>query len=514
MSASGVRQSQAASVSGRASTLFRRAGAEASRIYRFAADRFPLTPLGTLLAIAAWLFARELGQKHQDVVLYVVGLGALGVILVALVLVLSTTLVLGVKLSPPTARLPERIGAFLPLAWMLLAVAIAGVKLRDHAGLFGLSVLILLAVVFVLAVLIRAKAPEALPHRRSDAGRVEQTGFSLPSLSWLPLMSMTWEWVQPEAVRVELVLRKGRLVEEVTFGERGEHIQTVRRILIGDVLGLARLAFQVRQWTPRTVRPALGRQPSAPLLESFSAGDAISHPAGPPDGDLVDMRRYAVGDPMKRILWKVYARTRNLMVRLPERAIAPTRRTLAYLVTGEGDEAAAAVARMAVESEVLGPEWRFSADQPEGAATTEEHDAVDPRTALSLIVTSRGARKKSGEGLSPFLERQASWGGRCVIFAPGRRGKWLDAVEPEIKRRPGGIEVVLGVDGIRSEDPRDRWRRLFLIDAPEGDLAGSHARAADVEAITKRLTGLGATVTVVDRPSGKLHARSARRRRA
>ena len=514
MSASVVRQSQNASLSARAKSLSGRVWARTKRIHRAVSDRFPFTPLGVLLAFASWLFAHELGQKHQDVVLYVVGLGALGVILVALVLVLATTLVVRQKLARPDARLGDRLDGLVPLAWMVLALGISAVLLRSHPGIVGLATLILLGTVLLLVLVIRVKPPAALPHRRSDAGRLEQTDFSLPSLSLLPLVTLTWEWIEPDGVRVDLRVQKGRIVEEVTFGERGEHLETIRRVVIADVLGLVRLAFRVRQSTPRTVRPALGRQPQAPLLESFSAGDAISHPAGPPDGDLIDMRRYAVGDPMKRILWKVFARTRNLMVRLPERAIAPTRRTLAYLVTGEGDEAAAAVARMAVESDALGPEWRFSADQPEGAATSEEHDATDAREALSLIIKSRDGREKSGSGLSPFLERQGTWGGRCVIFAPGRPGRWLAAIEPQIKLRPGSIEVVIGVDGIRGENPRDRWRRLFLVEAPDGDLAGSQARAADIEAISKRLVSLGATVTVVDRPTGKLQARSARRRRA
>lgn len=434
----------------------RRAAARVPRLFRAVADKFPLTLLGVFAAVAFFLLSRYLGRDRQDVIAYVVGLGFLAVIAVAVVVVVIGTAILWWRVVVPPKE-AERI----------------------------------------------------------EAGREIETGFTFPALTLAPLLNVRWEWLSPEGVAVEARLKKGRFVEQVVFHERGEHLVTVRRVIVEDVLGLARLAFTKTQPSPRTVNPALGRPLAAPLLEAFAAGDAISHPAGPPEGDLVDMRRYAVGDPMKRILWKVYARTRNVMVRIPERAIMPTRRTLAYLVSGEGDEAAAGVARLAVESESLGPEWRFSADQPEGAATSEDHDAKDARAALSLIVRSRAARLVAGEGLRPFLDRQGAWGGRCVVFAPGRAGRWLGAVEEEARRRPGQIEVVLGVDGVRGAGGTraDRWRRLFLHEVEEAP-GGSSARVEEVERITKRLVGLGATVTVVDRPSGRLHGRSSRRRRA
>jgi hypothetical protein len=369
----------------------RRIRAVASPVARYgraALDKFPFTALGVLLLAFGFVAVREFGQKRQDVVLYIVGLGALAVVGIASLMVVGAALYVG---------LPIR--------------------------------------------------PRVLEHKRVEAGSLEKTGFSLPALSLLPLVSVDWGWLSPSAVRVEKRLLAGRFVEEVTFAERGEHERTVRRVVIEDVLGIARVAFVLDERTPRTVVPALGRPLASPLLEAFAAGDAISHPAGPPDGDLVDMRRYVVGDPMKRILWKVYARNRQLMVRLPERAISPTHRTLAFLCAGEGDEAAAAVARIAVESGALGPEWRFAADAPPPG--TGDDDASDPARALTLIVRSRAARLVGGSGLRPFLERNEAWGGRCVVFAPGRPGRWLDEVLAQAKGRPGKLEVVLGVDRVQ-----------------------------------------------------------------
>lgn len=430
----------------------RAASTRGARLGRAVADKYPFTALGTLLLSCGYLAVLEMGQKRQDYVLYVAGLGLLAVVLVAGLLVVAAALVVGIPIRPRT-----------------------------------------------------------LAHARFEAGRIERTGFTLPSLSLMPLVSLDWDWLEPLAVRLEKRIEKGRLVEEVIFGERGEHEQTVRRVVIEDVLGIARVAFQSSEYTPRTIRPALGRPLASPLLEAFAAGDAISHPAGPPDGDPIDMRRYVAGDPMKRVLWKVYARSRNLMVRLPERAISPTHRTLAYLVAGEGDEAAAAVARIAVESDALGPEWRFGADLPPGKAIP---DATDAATALSLIVASRGAREQAGAGLGPFLERNELWGGRCVVFAGAQPGPGLEALCAEARRRPGRLEVVLGVDGVRGAERAGRWRRLFLLDGEDDDLAGARVDAEELGRTSKALTTAGASVTVVDRPTGKVQGRSGRRRRA
>lgn len=407
----------------------------------------PLTGLGALVAAAALTGLWQLGQKRQDLVIYVAGLGAVG----------------------------------------LVAVCVLSVS--------------------VTAVVVAARWKQVLrPEERAEAGQPSPTGFSLPALSWLPLVSLRWTWAEPE--RVELAIRpsRGRLREEVTYRERGEHVRTVRRVLVEDSFGLARIAVTLVEPCTRTVLPARGRPPTAPLLRALAGGDAVSHPAGPPDGDLIEMRRYAPGDPMKRILWKTFARSRNLMVRLPERAIAPTHRTLAFLVAGEGDEPPAALARLALESQALGPDWRFGADGSQGEAKR----LVD---ALPLIVKSRAARGSGGDGLGPFLERSPdAHSARCVLFVPPRPGRWLGPVEREVKRRGGSVEVVVGVDGVREAERRPRWRRPAVWLLSDDDRAADAAHPDELERVCRALAAAGARVTVIDRPSGKVYGRTALRR--
>ena len=104
-----------------------------------------------------------------------------------------------------------------------------------------------------------------------------------------------------------------------------------------------------------------------PLLRSLTAEDGIPNPSGDPDGDRMEIRPYVPGDSVRNIMWKVYARNRQLSVRLAEKSVFHSRRTVAYLLSSSNDEAAAAVARIALESGVLGEDWAFAADGAEQA---------------------------------------------------------------------------------------------------------------------------------------------------
>ena len=78
----------------------------------------------------------------------------------------------------------------------------------------------------------------------------------------------------------------------------------------------------------------------------------------------MEIRPYTPGDSVRDIMWKGFARNRQLNVRLPERSVAFDDKACAYLVSGVGDEAASALARLTLECGLLGDDWRFGADTP------------------------------------------------------------------------------------------------------------------------------------------------------
>src|SRR5262249_33042400 len=141
-------------------------------------------------------------------------------------------------------------------------------------------------------------------------GVATRTGFSLPSLWYIPLVSLRWSLLEPSgAVAIARVRR--RLVESVTARRRGFHERILRRVEVRDPFGLVKIAFRIHQKQEVQIWPSSGALRRVELLRSVATGDDVSHPAGRPAGDRIDLRRYAPGDPMRMILWKVYARTRQ-----------------------------------------------------------------------------------------------------------------------------------------------------------------------------------------------------------
>lgn len=419
----------------------------ASSIARRAVDLFPLTGLGLLLlGGSAWSLVHW-GMVRVDLLLLVMG----------------------------------AVGLALGAVATLTTVITAGVLWRKGRG---------------------RRDEEAL---KLECGYAARTGFSLSNLWFVPFVRVRWNWETPEA-SVRLVPLKRRLHEEVTPLRRGLHEEIVRRIEVSDAFGLTRVTFTSRE--TRVVRfvPSMGALRTMRVVRSIAGGDEISHPAGPPEGERVDLRHYAPGDPIKFVLWKVFARSRQLVVRNPERAIAPTRQTVAYLVTGQGDEPAAGAARVAVDTGALGAEWVLGADGGEDYAKT-------PSQALEVL--SRSATTPypdGGAGLSNFLQRATPGGvARAVVFVPGRPGPWLDRVVATVKARTAPnqaqspVEFVVCTDGIVTA-PKSTWlsRIAFKVLPPETGGTVVPSPGDEVAAVLRALASTRAPVTLIDRAGGKV----------
>jgi uncharacterized protein (DUF58 family) len=420
------------------------------RVARRVADVLPPTPLGLLLAGSAGLALRALGMGQQDLVLLVAGYAGLGLPVLAAVLV--------------------GLGA-LSLKWTL--------RRRRRA----------------------AKVPQAL---RLETRRAAVTGFALPSLWWLPLVQVDWAWEQPGHVTTRLRRRFGRLDEEVVPEERGARAGTLRRVVVGDALGLARVAFRVEDAAPLTVLPGMGALRAVPVLSSLAGGDDQPHPLGAEQGDRIDLRRYAPGDPARFIHWKVFARTGTVMVRRHERALVEAKRTVAYLVAGPADDATAGAARLALTARALGDDWVFGADGGDAAGTTRSDDA------LALVVGSVAAREGGAAGLAAFVARAEREGPvSLVLFVPPEPGPWLARVLAVLARRRGA-RVVVAVDAlapvVAAPSP---WTRLARVLAVPRAQAGTPADR--LEEVLRALTAARAEVQVLDRASGRVLGHAQRR---
>jgi uncharacterized protein (DUF58 family) len=412
----------------------------AARLWR-ARLLVPLSPLGALVALLGYWMGLRVGARKMDLVLYAGGL----------------------------------------LALALVALAVAGVLVGGTLVWLGLRRL--------------GRAPLEL---ELETGMTGSSGLQLPSLRRWPLLQLRLIWEEPEAVEVSLKPRlggHGTAEELIRPLQRGLASRVVRRFVVSDVFGFARLGLSRRSPAQIRVRPLRARL-TAHVTRRFLGGDALSWPTGPAEGELIEMRRYAHGDPLRYVLWKAFARTRKLLVRTPERAITPLPSAIAYFVPGVEDEPAASAARYFVEEGLLGHGFLFCA---EGAAEA----TADPAEALEQIILSVRHRERGGEGLEGFLARLEEGRRRsCLLFVPPVAGPWLDRVLRAARYVPGA-RVVTALDSSPTALPAAGWRRWLFAETQGGEAA----RRA-LGKVLSRLARAGFEVHVLHRPSGELLGRA------
>jgi hypothetical protein len=367
----------------------------------------------------------------------------------------------------------------------------------------GAAGLMLVVVGVVLSVLGAAWVRSSLP---ADAGPLElvvghpgPTGFSVWAPLMVPLLDVRWTVHGPD-VRVRLIRRGRQVVEEFTPRRRGRPEQLERWFSVGDAFGVASVDFPVPSSRPMRFLPDDGALRQVEVVRGLASGDQIAHHEGRPEGDLQDIRGYGAGDPIRFVLWKVFARTRDLVIRSPERALSPVTRTAAFLIAGLGDEAAAGTAKTAVEGGALGQSWVFGADHVAEVAT-------DRRKALELVVRSAdGPLAAAGSGLAAFLANPATERPkRVVVFAPAVAGAWVARVRAIA--RDTAIELVLCADAIEPAPRRLAIAPLVFLPAPEGRPGNVVVGRAALAALCRELAGVG-SFKVVDRRAGKVYASS------
>jgi hypothetical protein len=367
------------------------------------------------------------------------------------------------------------------------------------AGLCAIALVIVCAVCVVAGTLriwlaLRRK-PADVPVSIETTHAV-RSDFEFPRLAWWPLIDIRMSWVEPVGVEVTLEKSRGRWRELITPRQRGRFGRVVRRFTIEDVFGLTAMTFRMKWDVGVRIAPATATA-GADLALGYGTGDAFSHPSGRQEGDLVEMRAYGHGDPMRHILWKTYARTRRLLVRMPERAIAPKPTTVAFLVSGRGDEPTCAAARLYLERALFGKDFLFCAD---GAM----EPAYEPEVAIEQIIDSAATPPDDG---ALGLEQQAAQVDRarlasCVVFAPAIDGAWRERVVEFASRCPAPPTVIIGVDG---EEPRGRRRLISrLLQRPPGEADIDSQALSGIAALREALEAQGLRVQLIHRTTGQV----------
>ena len=350
----------------------------------------------------------------------------------------------------------------------------------------------------------RARASEGAAAIDVECGYPVPTGYWLPRLRALPFIAIRWRWLDPEA-EVRVVAKRGRLREEVIASRRGHVGAVVRELEVGDIFGLAQIRLRLRETRKVRFVPSVGQLKRVDVIRGMAGGEDISHPEGPQEGELYDLRAYTPGDPIRFVLWKVFARSRQLVVRAPERALSPIRQTCAYLVAGGGDEPAAGAARLAIELGALGSDWVLGADGSHDDATRKDQ-AIDILARSAEVDAPAG-----GKALGAFLQRRGLGSiSRAVIFVPGRPGPWLANVIAQCEQvgaRGGRVDFVVGTDGIIPA-PKRGWLARLTLHAPLPALAPGATTPVTTEEVGEvvRVLSSAGRVTVLDRSAGRVYA--------
>ncbi len=417
------------------------------RLVTLLRERFPLTVQGLATLGIALLALRVFGYGRMDLVVFALAICALAIVCFSTVIVLLGGLILRHQIREDMEM---------------------QVLLRRHVA--------------------RIKV---------EAGYPNESGFSLSTMPWLPLIGVRWEIVFPDAIdtRNRLSEDEQRWEEEIVPQRRCRSRHITRRFTVSDVLGFSRFSWRVTQEGELLALPRAGNIKSLPLLRSLTAEDGIPDPGGNPEGDRMEIRPYVPGDSVRNILWKVYARTRHLNVRLAERSVYHSSRTLAWLISSPHDEAAAAVARVAVESGALGEDWLFGAD----GSPTPTSDVAE---ALEQIAGSRALEGELPWGLDHFLQ---TWGNQgpahCIVFVSAESGPWLERLRQTTSRFRGRFSVVLATDGLRQSEPPARWQRLLFRPAAAA-ANGEGTALAELSALLTQVGQLVESTLVVDRQTG------------
>ncbi len=172
---------------------------------------------------------------------------------------------------------------------------------------------------------------------------------------------------------------KRHLIDSVVFPHRGLWVLKALNLALEDSFGFCRIKWSM----PLDARvevsaPKLPIQPLPVMAASSRVGDQWNQ-STERSGDLFDLRSYDPSDGIKRILWKTYAKSRQLVVRRPEPAMIPEGEVALYLIAKKEDDHVAGAALSYIDE--LHQHQITVLFGTDGAA----HAASDPSTAATEI---------------------------------------------------------------------------------------------------------------------------------
>ena len=147
----------------------------------------------------------------------------------------------------------------------------------------------------------------------------------------------------------------------VILPHRGEWSVTKLRVTCSDILGLTSIRWECPIELPLrlTIYPPPSLEHELPIVSTRRSSGEVTLSDSPAEGELFDLKRYDPSDGIRRIVWKIFARTGELVARHPEPYNQPEGKTVAFIIAEKDEDRVAAEGwRYLVRAVSLGMEVR------------------------------------------------------------------------------------------------------------------------------------------------------------
>jgi hypothetical protein len=331
---------------------------------------------------------------------------------------------------------------------------------KDIILYYGTASLIVLIIGAMLQMLITAwllarsfkSLPEQVEPLSIEVGQQHLGMMAFDIFPKNPFSQIKIKWESPSLQTFDLILHEGKLVEYLSFAKRGRITEVTRLIEVSDIFGFASISWS---WTTPCLIKILpaSSQSECDLLQREHLGEGLYDHAGSPEGDLMEIRRYQDGDPLKMIIWKAFAKSGKLLVRMPERSFEIKQDLAAYFIASPKDEPSATTLRAFLAQKLLGDDFILFADGNHQSATDEEQ-------ALSLLIDSSNAT--TGSAFDQLLSLPQSKQRGCLFFLSAEKEVIDFAIAAAQSLPSPPIFVVSMGDRDFEVQPESFWYRFKL----------------------------------------------------
>ena len=369
------------------------------------------------------------------------------------------------------------------LAIILATVAVRTLAIAEFdlvANILGWSILALLGITFLSVLFLRfriAAILEATSHISTlsvISKRPIPAGISLRNSSLPPYFALELRRVFAHpGVESPVHIVTGYqgasssriLVDSLRFPHRGRWKLNFLECRISDALGFCALRWRIPLDSIISVSAETYPIESLPIVaSSHRAGEDLTS-SSERTGDLFDIKTYDPSDGIKRILWKTYARSGELVSRRPEPASIPDGELALFLLARREEDVVAGAVQDYIEQlrandiEVLFGTDTLSIGDMESsqdAAYVMKPDEIQDAIDGDVWHDSLG----TGQGVSEFIESLSERGRaveQIVFFASAENQSWIEATMNALKSfHSKAIIAVVDSDRQAVEDLRKK----------------------------------------------------------